>query len=537
MNRGVKAKVFLGVLMLVLFPLSARASAEKAGDLDLKRRVEQTKPRLVSIKDPHGKDCADCHARDAEGQAGGPLLCGDDTIKLCVECHPDSNIHPVGMPPADSPERVKAIRLPMGKGPMQGKVVCLTCHDIHEKNPRRYLLRGDFSHEEDRRQVLCSECHGQDLKSRSPHASDTRSCRFCHTSPPKKGDEAGEMLKPGVQASCDFCHGAVDNGHYLAVNPFSDPDVADLLGKSAIPLLEGRFTCVSCHDPHAEVGRRKLLRDEYLRLASLSTKIFPHWKEVMCIACHDGEPEKGKPMLLAGGDFNRLCNRCHGSSKFTRREIHPVGIEPSSRVKIPAGMPLQNGKLTCETCHDSSLQEKALHSRSAGDANANFLRGGFTTRDEFCFRCHLVEQFSKLNAHAQLDENGEVREEICLFCHASRPDIKILGLAQNFFSADDPNEYCLGCHHQRAYLEAHPRGKGTHMVVPSSVIQRAIDTSVQRIGVELPLFKGKIICATCHNPHQEGVIQIDAAAKGSKSANKLRLNDGMMLCVGCHVNK
>ena len=54
----------------------------------------------------------------------------------------------------------------------------------------------------------------------------------------------------------------------------------------------------------------------------------------------------------------------------------------------------------------------------------------------------------------------------------------------------------------------------------------------ERLLVILPLVpRGRITCSTCHNPHQQGVIQHEAAAKGAGATMKLRLPS---ICFACH---
>ncbi|MDT8396302.1 MAG: hypothetical protein RRA32_07655 [bacterium] len=88
-----------------------------------------------------------------------------------------------------------------------------------------------------------------------------------------------------VQASCDFCHDALDNGHYLSVNPFGDPDKTWDLEALGIPLVQGSFTCVSCHDPH-EAG---VLEHEIASKGS----------------------DNSKRLRLGGGNTMMICRGCH----------------------------------------------------------------------------------------------------------------------------------------------------------------------------------------------------------------------------------
>lgn len=508
-------------------------AAGSAGGPGLDLRRDEPGPLLpvpveATIDNPHAMACVECHLDPGPGSAG-PLRGGGDSVSLCEGCHEGSNLHPVGMRP--SPGGVPPAALPLGTGPLEGRITCLTCHELHRppSEPyRRHLLRSLDRQGGDRKQGLCAACHGTKLKERSPHAAGGKHCRLCHLSEPRAGGER-PGVSAAVQAACNFCHDALENRHYLALNPFNDEYLSFDISALDIPRPGGGFSCISCHDPHAGEGRRtKLLRPAYLALAAASKKINPHWKNVMCDACHEGEARKGSPSLREGGDFIRLCYRCH-AFKYSRSDIHPVNVRPSASVTIPEDMPLQNGRLTCGTCHDSSLQEGGEQAGSAGRENPKFLRGGFTTRNEFCFRCHPAGLLGRLNPHRQLDPLGGRIETACLFCHTSIPEGTAGWLVvQRQFGEKAVNDLCLLCH-PASYREGHPIGP--HLGTPSRGVERALETSEERIGIQFLLVDGAVVCITCHNPHQEGVVERKA---GVRPASEVGLRVGREICQGCH---
>lgn len=534
-GRAVKCPVALFCLTLLL--MSASPAAGRGGDdarsLNLQFQGGVFLPSVEidpAIADPHEEECDTCHAWEGEAADGGVLKTGDDSIGLCLECHPGSNLHPVNIPVPKEVD-VAAFGIPPGKGDQEGKITCLTCHYIHGDTHERSLLRTGSDSGGRRMDTLCNLCHSNRLKEKSPHSAAGDTCRLCHMNPPREG-EGLESLGPDVQATCNFCHDVLKNRHFLSVNPFSDEYILSEMMEVDIPLLNGEFTCVSCHDPHAVESRKKLLREDYLFLAGISKKINPHWKDVMCIACHEGEPERGSALLKEGGDLIRLCYRCH-AFKYSRNDIHPVNMMPSRFVTIPPEMPLKDGRVTCETCHDSSLQEGGDRVRSLGRSNPKFLRGGFTTRKEFCFRCHGQEDIRYLNAHDQLDAEGRMRSATCVFCHSTVPDQERGGYLLQF-DEETVNDLCLLCHPD-AYEGDHPMAP--HFVTPSRAVMKAMSTSEDRLGVTFPLFDEKVVCITCHNPHQEGVIEDRAAAEGAGAGKRLRVAEGRSMCRGCHLSK
>ena len=107
----------------------------------------------------------------------------------------------------------------------------------------------------------------------------------------------------------------------------------------------------------------------------LAGKINPHWTDQACQQCHLGKPSQGKKATFKfGGDFNKLCNSCHDTA-ISRFDEHVVGVlipdSPYFR-RPPQDFPLDNGKLTCITCHDVRIQEAA--NPNIRDKNPPFLR-------------------------------------------------------------------------------------------------------------------------------------------------------------------
>ena len=81
-----------------------------------------------------------------------------------------------------------------------------------------------------------------------------------------------------------------------------------------------------------------------------------HYTGKYCTECHEQIPKRGGERFLKfGGDYNLLC-RCH--LKTPDSYIHPTAIKPSDekKTKIPSDLPLEDGKITCLTCHDLYLQ-------------------------------------------------------------------------------------------------------------------------------------------------------------------------------------
>jgi len=82
--------------------------------------------------------------------------------------------------------------------------------------------------------------------------------------------------------------------------------------------------------------------------------------EKSCTFCHTDH--KGKGGALLKKDINELCSVCH--QKRIAKGEHKVGIKISKPVK---SIPLQDGKMTCISCHDPHSKTAAMLRMPASD--------------------------------------------------------------------------------------------------------------------------------------------------------------------------
>ncbi len=266
-----------------------------------------------------------------------------------------------------------------------------------------------------------------------------------------------------------------------------------------------------------------------------------HFSGKFCTECHLSTPKPGEPQtLLFGNDYIKSC-RCHGYLPETY--IHPVYITPSPSKKtiIPVDMPLQDGKITCATCHEIHLQCRI--NKQAQSQNSAFLRGApYVSRTGICQRCHDQDNYKMLNPHNQLDYDGQIVKEKCLYCHTEVPDVeKSSNLPSDIFLKKiqligDLTDVCGRCHPNRN--SQHPI-KTEHFLKPSAKVLAAMQQSEKLVGTLLPLdHRGRITCPTCHNPHEQGVISPGRiAATGAGEKYRLRvpgLGTFDQICNACH---
>ncbi len=243
----------------------------------------------------------------------------------------------------------------------------------------------------------------------------------------------------------------------------------------------------------------------------------PH---TICISCHATErPQQGAELFSPGTEPSALCLNCHDY----KENHHPVDFAPADSSNFP--LPLFGGKLRCLTCHE-------IHGGPRHEGTPRLLRGGpYADRRQSCSQCHNMEKYATINPHRMLDNKGNIVElngqPICLLCHAKKPDPAVDWTADVRFKAD-VGFLCWRCHPPMPgdFFNKH------FLVTPSTKTQRNMQEAQERLLVILPLVpRGRITCSTCHNPHQEGIISHEAAAKGAGAQSRLRIPS---ICFGCH---
>ncbi len=261
----------------------------------------------------------------------------------------------------------------------------------------------------------------------------------------------------------------------------------------------------------------------------------PHWTGTYCAECHlEDNPQGNAAALRFNGDSVKICNRCH-ETEFARPDNHPVGVALAEGMETtkPGTFPLDDGKLSCLTCHDVLSQMKADVVLKA--TNRKFIRGApYETLSTFCFFCHRQAEYQKTNPHQQLDAGGRIIEERCLFCHQAAPDPLRAKHINDVSFKTTLSQYCVNCHSQQK--TAHP-ARADHLAELPDFLKASVPERARAQHAELPLDGDRIFCGTCHNPHEKGVIKRREAAAGASEEYFLRLDGGYPLCVTCHKDK
>jgi len=219
------------------------------------------------------------------------------------------------------------------------------------------------------------------------------------------------------------------------------------------------------------------------------------------------------------------CEECH-STEAVNALIHPMyNLNTSGvQISIPNEFPLsQNSEMTCFTCHAISQKQ----SRS----NQSFLRGGpYRQELEFCYNCHSKQNYTKVNPHQQLREDGSVNSTVCLHCHARQPSATDHPTIASEMHADMKST-CNKCHALHSHEQNH-YGKSIPLSKKATIKQ--YEANQKRYDIRLPLSANdEIQCHTCHYIH--GSLGIDAVLYDGSQDNQyfLRLPKEK-LCYACH---
>lgn len=264
---------WLPALALALVPIAS--ASERLGD------------------SPHGRDdaCAACHGVAPDGSRGGAR----PSVETCRGCHPDADMHPVGVVPRD-------VAVPAAFPLEGGAVTCATCHAEpacdDARSDERPWLRGGTP---DRKADFCFRCHESDaLRRASPHPQAgapgpaPTSCPACHVRRPVDGAAVeASALRLTPQDACATCHpGPVHAGteahlgHHQPVPP-----------SPALPLAaDGAVGCWSCHDVHAAPSAAPARSPLAAALSGLPR-----------------EADGAEALLALPATDGSLCRACHGT--------------------------------------------------------------------------------------------------------------------------------------------------------------------------------------------------------------------------------
>lgn len=250
------------------------------------------------------------------------------------------------------------------------------------------------------------------------------------------------------------------------------------------------------------------------RLLSNTEHATPSQAHESCINT-GSNPETGDSCLICHHDHKKN----HHPVDFTPPHIDLINIDENK-------FPLFGGKIQCFTCHTADGEYIK--------GNDKLLRGGpYNDNRTLCFKCHYQDKYSQINVHLMHEEGGGLRtiegKLVCTFCHPQ--NINNLYSTETVEFKADISFLCLRCHPEMSA----PHIKGHFSIVPTEKTKNKIRAFEDTHNVILPLVpRGKMTCATCHNPHQKGVLIDERAMAGADSEYLLRIEKNL-LCYGCHL--
>jgi predicted CXXCH cytochrome family protein len=238
----------------------------------------------------------------------------------------------------------------------------------------------------------------------------------------------------------------------------------------------------------------------------------PHsFTEVQCYKCH--RDPQGNPKLLVGRPITELCRPCH--AKTIKTSSHPVDVLPV-KARVPADLPLRDGMITCNTCHD-------IHSDSTivFGQKSYFLRRPTADFKFFCISCH--EENTLAPGHAELLTVAHLGSKY----RVSNP----------FEPIDSLSQLCIGCHDGSMGQDVAVNigtGQWSHMSGdshPIGVDYKAASArnsglaSAALLDRRIRFIGGRIGCGTCHD------------AYSPLPAKLVMDNHDSKLCMQCHFDK
>ncbi|HLY05357.1 MAG TPA: DmsE family decaheme c-type cytochrome [Rhizomicrobium sp.] len=208
---------------------------------------------------------------------------------------------------------------PRGSVEAQG---CEACHgpgSAHVKNPSDLSTIISFSHKSltpvARQNAQCLTCHkgGQRIFwPGSVHENNNLACSDCHN-PMSNFGAHGLTARESVNETCFSCH-------KIQRTEFNK--------RSHMPLLEGKLTCVDCHNPHGSTTAPLLKADSV---------------NEVCYSCH---AEKRGPFLFEHAPVRESCLNCHS----------PHGSDFEALLNVPRPM-------LCQQCHAQDGHPAILQTR------------------------------------------------------------------------------------------------------------------------------------------------------------------------------
>jgi len=201
---------------------------------------------------------------------------------------------------------------------------------------------------------------------------------------------------------------------------------------------------------------------------------------------------------------------------------HVLDVKLLNNMKPPNEFELEEGKiLQCNSCHGiKNIMDTPVDKLDKNDAN--FLRGGpYKKLTDFCYQCHQKKDHTRNNIHILLDKQGKIIKEKCLYCHEQELKTDQAKSLSEIKLRQAVETICYACHLKTPHLNVIE-----HLVELKDKKLQQWKLTTKKQNIYMPLTDtGKIMCITCHNPHQQGLLATHLAA--AKQVADTDLNKGI----------
>ncbi len=364
-------------------------------------------------KNPHNrqtKSCKFCHAKDPNESANIDDTFKNDILKLCNFCHAKKReAHYLSVNPFYDKELKKEINK-LGIVLIDGKIVCVSCHDPHGETELPHALRDNY--------VSLAEKSNRI----NPHWTGV----FCYSCHKREESKLGFKFNGDYNKICNWCHETKEargNIHPIGIVPTIREG---LRIPKEFPLQAGRLTCMTCHN--ARIQEKNDKKTQELNENFLIG--FPYKdKNEMCFKCHirkNFNKINAHDQISDEGEISEEnCVYCH-TSRPDRKVEGMDYIDPT----------IEDLTYLCIRCHDESVHpakvnhllkmpEEKLRRKHQYESVSNVLYPLDARGRIFCGTCHNVHESGIVKSN-RASKGSDVSQrirlpllkgELCLVCH------------------------------------------------------------------------------------------------------------------------
>lgn len=530
--------------------------------------------------------CGTCHSAHGVDwkQEESPVFLRAKNIEssICLNCHknrstgPDGGNHPIHKKIDDPPAHLQELGSKFGK---EGTVICQSCHRIHGGRDNKLLVASN------KNSALCGTCHSDryakdKLQSGQMGTHPVNIVSQTVKIPDEIKKEGGKLGEKG-EIICQTCH---------------QPHFAEKKASILVKRNEDSALCRTCHTQEGRVQNTKhnmALKDA----EDTNIRGQKVGQSGVCSACHVPHRGKGprmwaRPLAKGEDPMADLCLSCHSEGKIAEHKLvgvnsHPVGRE-MARLRRAVDLPGYSeggiktvgdeaGRVTCASCHNPHQWEPIDPGKSSkpgdpSDASNRFLRVANDGPDSaLCQTCHLDKGAVGGTKHDAATMGDGAKGEgqapsLCGTCHLPHKGKGPRMWARQPVKGVDPiASICLSCHNPEGLGNKKTIGEHSHpvdapiekldiQVAPEGWIGDPKNPDDVKFLKPLPLFDdkgdkthsaGKVMCASCHDPHTWSLVEGVPAKKGAEmvegdgQSSFLRIPNGAAaaLCANCHWDK